>query len=164
MTNIANSPDFVARLAAESAIRRLQATYTHRLDSGDFFGVAETLRYADLDVVGTVFSGYNAILTFIKDGLQVHADGTPRTSHTVANVLIEVDASGTKASSSSYNTVHQQVDGFPLQPICTGNYLDQFEMHDGEWRFSRRALTLRLAGDLQHHVKGQNSDVVAEHA
>jgi hypothetical protein len=156
MTN--TNPDIVSRLAAESAIHHLHATYTHRLDSGDFTGVAELFQNGEMDIVGNIFAGYQGVLASLEAGLQVYKDKTPRTWHTVANVLIEVDASGDKASSASYYTVHQQVDDFPLQPICTGKYLDQFERHEGHWRFTRRAVTLRLAGDLQHHVKGANSD------
>ena len=163
MTPTTYKPDFMARPAAESAIRRLQATYTCRLDSADFSGLAETLRYADLNVMGKIYSGYNAILGFVKDGRQLYMDGTPRNSHTVANVRIEVDASGTKATSSSYYTLHRQVDGLPPQPICTGNYFDEFELPASEWTFTRRALTLTFAGDLQNHDKGMNRDFVAEH-
>lgn len=79
-------------------------------------------------------------------------------------MLIDVDASGDKASSQRYYTVHQQLDGFTLQPICVGKYLDQFDLHDGQWRFTRREVTLRLAGDLQHHVRGAQSDAVAQTA
>lgn len=163
MTGTDKSLDILARLDAESAIHRLQATYTHRLDSGDFEGVADVLQHAVLHVMGNEASTIEGLLAFFNAGLQVHTDGTPRTWHTVANVLIEVDPSGDKASSASYYTVHQQLDGFPLQPICTGKYLDQFERHDGEWRFSRREVTLRLPGDLQHHVQGAQTDAVAQH-
>lgn len=60
--------------------------------------------------------------------------------------------------------MHQQFDGFALQPICAGKYLDRFELQDGEWRFTRREVTLRFAGDLQHHVKGAQSSAVAQTA
>ena len=164
MTSTTYKADFMARLAAESAIRRLQAIYTNRLDRGDFSGVAETLRYAVLDVIGRVYSGYNAILAFVKDGRRLNADGTPSTFHTVANVRIEVDASETKATSSSYYTLHQRVAGFPPQLICTGNYLDEFELRATEWTFTRRALTVSFAGDLQDHDRDLHRDSVAEHA
>jgi len=156
--------DIITRLAAESAIHRLHATYCHCLDRGDFAGVANVLEHAVLHVLGNEASTLEGLLEFFNAGLQVHADRTPRTWHSVTNVLIDVDASGEKASSASYYTVHQQLDGFPLQPICTGKYLDQFELHRGEWRFSRREVTLSLAGDLQHHVQGAQNDPVAHSA
>jgi hypothetical protein len=164
MSEMSKNLDTVARLAAESAIHRLHATYAHRLDSGDFAGVAEVLEHAVIHVLGNEASTVEGLLKFFQDGLQVHADATPRTWHSVSNVLIDVDPCGDKASSASYYTVHQQLDGFALQPICTGKYLDQFERHDGEWRFSRREVTLRLAGDLQHHVKGAQNDAVTQSA
>jgi ketosteroid isomerase-like protein len=148
--------DIVTRFAIESAIHQLHATYSHRVDNGDFTGVAEVLQHSVLDVVGTIVSGRENIQKFYEAGLQLHPDGTPRTWHTVTNVMIDIDANGKKASSSSYYTVHQQLDGFPLQPICTGKYLDEFKQHEGQWRFTRRAVTLVLVGDLRHHVKGAN--------
>ncbi|MEG8234064.1 nuclear transport factor 2 family protein [Pseudomonas orientalis] len=156
------SPEILARLAAESAIHRLHATYIHRLDSGDFTGVAEVLQHAVIHVLGNEASSVEGLLGFFEAGLQIHADATPRTWHSITNVLIDVGPSGDKASSASYYTVHQQLDGFPLQPICAGKYIDQFELHDGEWRFTRREVTLRFAGDLRHHVQGAQSDAVAQ--
>lgn len=157
-----HSPDILTRLAAESAIHRLHATYIHRLDSGDFTGVAEVLQHAVIHVLGNEASSVEGLLGFFEAGLQTHADGTPRTWHSITNVLIDVAPSGDKARSESYYTVHQQLDGFPLQPICAGKYLDQFGLQDGEWRFTRREVTLRFAGDLSHHVKGAQSDAVAQ--
>jgi hypothetical protein len=161
---MSNESEIIARLAAESAIHRLHATYIHRLDKGDFAGVADVLQHAVLHVLGNEASSVEGLLDFFEAGLQVHGDGTPATWHSITNALIDVDPSGDKASSESYYTVHQQLDGFPLQPICAGKYLDQFELHNGEWRFSRREVTLRFAGDLTHHVKGAQRDAVAQSA
>jgi hypothetical protein len=163
-TVMSNQTQTVARLAAESAIHRLHATYIHRLDSGDFAGVAQVLQHALIHVLGTEASSVEGLLAFFQSGLQIHADATPRTWHSITNVLIDVAPAGDKARSESYYTVHQALDGFPLQPICVGKYLDQFELHEGEWRFTRREVTLRFAGDLQHHVKGSQSDVIAQPA
>ena len=146
----------VTRLDAESAVRRLIAGYAHAMDDGRFEIVADLLQHAEFDVVGRRSTGRDNILSFLEAGIQRHADGTPRTWHAVDNSLIDVDPSGEKASSVSYYTVHQQLDGFPLQPIVAGKYLDQFERHDGEWRFKRRAVTAHLVGDIQHHVMGEN--------
>ncbi|QGZ31071.1 nuclear transport factor 2 family protein [Stutzerimonas stutzeri] len=164
MTDSTNQRDLVARLDAESAIHRLHAIYIHRLDNGDFEGVADVLKHAVIHVLGNEASTVEGLLAFFNAGLQVHGDGTPRTWHSITNQLIDVDPSGERASSASYYTVHQQVDDFPLQPICTGKYLDQFERSDGEWRFTRREVTLRFAGVLQHHVKGAQRDAVAQTA
>ncbi|GGX19738.1 polyketide cyclase [Pigmentiphaga litoralis] len=164
MTDIRTSLDHVERLTAESAIQRLLSTYTHRLDGGDFDGVAELFQHAEMDVLGNVVSGRDGVRDFLEMGLQVHADATPRTWHTLANVLVDIAPSGDKATSASYYTVHQQTDGLRLQPICTGKYLDEFERQEGQWRFTRRVLTLHLVGDLSDHVKGSNEEVVSRSA
>jgi len=147
----------VARLDAESAIHRLLASYVHCLDEGKFAEIAVLLQHAKFDILGKIASGNAEIEAFLNSGVQVHADGTPRTWHTLANILVDVDPAGDKATSASYYTVHQQLDGFPLQPIVTGKYLDRFERHDGEWRFVHRTLTAHSIGDLKHHVKGDNA-------
>ena len=152
-----NTPSIIARLNAESAIHHLLASYVHFLDEGKFAEIAALLQHAKFDILGKIASGQAEIEAFLHSGVQVHADGTPRTWHTLANILIDVDPAGDKATSASYYTVHQQLEGFPLQPIVTGKYLDQFERHDGEWRFVHRALTAHSIGDLQHHVKGDNA-------
>lgn len=148
----------IARLDAEGAVRQLIARYAHSLDEGKFGEVADLLQHAEFDIIGKVVSGREEIEAFLKAGIQRHADGTPRTWHSVTNTLIDVDASGEEASSSSYYTVLQQLDGFPLQPIVTGKYIDRFVRVDGEWRFVRRAVTAHSFGDLRHHVMGSNAE------
>jgi hypothetical protein len=61
---MSNQPEFFARLAAESAIHRLHATYIHRLDSGDFAGVAEVLQHAVIHVLGNEASSLEGLLAF----------------------------------------------------------------------------------------------------
>jgi hypothetical protein len=43
--------------------------------------------------------------------------------------------------------------GFPLQAIASGRYQDLFRQHGGQWRFTRRAVTTDLTGDVSHHVR-----------
>lgn len=149
----------INRLDAESAVRKLIARYGHSLDEGKFGEVADLLQNAEFDIIGNVVTGRDEIEAFLNAGIQRHADGTPRTWHTVTNTLIDVDASGEQASSSSYYTVLQQLDDFPLQPIVTGKYLDRFARVNGEWRFVRRAVTAHSFGDLQYHVMGSNAEL-----
>lgn len=154
MTDAAASQlDTLARLDAESAIHRLLAVYCHILDDGLFDDLAELFRHGAIESMGATGAGFEAARQFFN-GVQLHADGTPRTWHTLSNILIEVDPSGETASASSYFTVHQQLEGFPLQPICAGRYLDKFEKHEGQWRFTNRLLKPRLFGDLRFHVAG----------
>jgi hypothetical protein len=54
---------------------------------------------------------------------------------------------------SSY-VVLQAVDGFPLQPIIAGRYVDRFERDGTGWHFSERRFLVDLTGDLSHHLRG----------
>lgn len=145
------TPTTLERLAIESDIRRLLAAYAHNLDHGDVDANAELLAHARLKVIDTVVSGRDEIAHFLRTNLQYHPDGTPRTWHAVSNILIDID-SGTRASSASYFTVHQEAPGLPLQPIVTGRHLDTFELHDSVWRFASREVDPRLFGDIGQHV------------
>lgn len=147
-----NTIDTITRLDAESAITRLLGTYAHLLDDGKFDQVAELLQHATMEILGETASNRYGIEKYLAVGVQRHEDGTPRTWHSISNILIDVDASGEKATSVCYFTVHQELEGFPLQPICTGRYVDTFEKHEGEWRFVYRLLKPRHFGDLHNHV------------
>lgn len=149
---MSNTADTIARLDAESAITRLLVTYAHLLDDGKFDQVAELLQHATMEILGETARTRDGIEKYLAGGVQRHGDGTPRTWHSVSNILIDVDACGEKANSVCYFTVHQELDGFPLQPICTGRYVDTFEMRDGEWRFVYRLLKPRHFGNLHNHV------------
>jgi 3-phenylpropionate/cinnamic acid dioxygenase small subunit len=149
--SIQNMPTGIDRLVIESAIRRLLAQYAHNIDDGKVDANAELLAHARLKVIEAYVSGGDNIAHFLCTNLQYHADNTPRTWHSVSNVLIEID-SDTSARSVSYFTVHQEAPGRPLQPIVTGRYVDTFELHDGGWRFASREIDPRLFGDISHHV------------
>lgn len=141
----------IDRVVIESEVRRLLATYVHNLDGGNVDANAELLSDARFLVVDTAVEGRDAIAKFLRTNVQHHADGTPRTSHSLSNSLIDVE-SPTRATSVTYFTVHQEVDGLPLQPIVTGKYEDTFELRDGRWRFVTRSVQPRLVGVLDHHV------------
>lgn len=151
MSTRAQSPNAIDRLLIEAEVRRLLAVYVHNLDDGKVDANADLLAAAKLKVIDTYVSGRDDVGHFLRTNLQYHADNTPRTWHSVSNVLVDVD-SATSARSVSYFTVHQELPGLPLQPIVTGRYLDTFELHDGAWRFSSREVEPRLFGDISHHV------------
>jgi 3-phenylpropionate/cinnamic acid dioxygenase small subunit len=144
-------PTALERLVIESEIRRLLAAYAHNLDDGKVEANAELLAHARLRVIDTLVEGRDNVAHFLRTNLQYHADDTPRTWHAVSNVLIDVD-DATSARSACYFTVHQALEGLPLQPIVTGRYLDTFELHDGAWRFASREVDPRLFGDISRHV------------
>ena len=76
-------------------------------------------------------------------------------------MLGEPDADGSVSARSSY-LVLQATDGFALQPIIAGRYVDRFEQEgtetdagrDGGWYFARRHFAIDLAGDLSQHWSG----------
>jgi hypothetical protein len=153
MTTQADGPiAAIDKLVIENEINRLLATYVHYLDDGKFAEIAGMMANASFDVLGDVATGRNEVAAFLQGGVQRHADGTPRTWHALSNILINVDPAGDRAASVSYFTVHQELEGLPLQPIVAGRYHDTFELHGGEWRFATRAIKARLIGDLRFHV------------
>lgn len=150
------TPNAIERLVVESEIRRLLAAYVHNVDDGRLAENAELLAHASFKIIDTIVQGRDEVAHFLKTNLQYHEDGTPRTWHSVSNVLIDVE-SATNAKSVSYFTVHQELPGLPLQPIVTGRYIDTFELHDGAWRFASREVAPRLFGDVSHHVAAPNT-------
>jgi len=144
-------PTPLDRLLIEGEIHRLLAAYVHNLDDGKIAENAALLAHARFQVVDTVVVGRDEIARFLAANVQHHADGTPRTSHSLSNTIVDVESS-TTAKATTYFTVHQEVEGLELQPIVTGRYLDTFELHDGKWRFASRAVQPRQMGELSRHV------------
>lgn len=140
------------RYVDELKIQRLLSTYAHNLDDGKFTDNGELFRHAEFIVLSDTAHGQKEVEEFLFRGVQRHEDGTPRTWHSVSNALITLSPSGEAATCVSYFTVHQELEGFPLQPICAGRYYDSFEKHEGEWRFTSRKVVPRLMGDLHLHV------------
>ena len=137
------------------AINALLMTYAECVDGarwddmGALFEHATyRIEHADSGHVST-YQGAGDVRGFGAQTI-VYDDGTPRTKHVITNVDIHVD--GDSATASSYATVFQQTDVFPLQPIAAGRYIDRFEKVEGGWRFADRLLTGFLLGDRSHHV------------
>jgi len=151
MSNNTALPNAIDRLVAESEVRRLLATYAHNLDYGMVDANADLLAHARFKVGDTTVEGRDGIADFLRTNLQYHVDDTPRTWHSVSNVIIQVE-SATVASSICYFTVHQELPDLPLQPIVTGRYIDSFERRDDTWRFATREVEGRLFGDVSKHV------------
>ena len=154
-------------LSAPDRIRNLLGRYCECIDAGDFAGVGALFARGEL-AAGAVDApafvrGAEAIAAFYAEGAQLH-DGSPRTKHVVADIVFgEPAADGTVVVRSSY-VVHQAADGFPLQPLVAGRYVDTFAHDpdaaadaagtDGGWHFTRRHFDLDLVGDLSHHWAG----------
>jgi hypothetical protein len=61
---------------------------------------------------------------------------------------VQIDASGTTASSHCYWTVLQNTEpGAAIDVTLSGQYTDRFEKVDGSWRFADRLITTDHFGD-----------------
>jgi 3-phenylpropionate/cinnamic acid dioxygenase small subunit len=145
------------------AINTLLMAYAEGIDAGTFSDVAALFEHAtyrlarDDGRASLHYEGAAQVAEFFA-GTKIHADGTPRTKHTITNVQIEVD--GDHATSRCYVTVFQQTDTLPLQPIASGRYLDRFDRVDGRWRFADRVITGFLLGDRSQHVEWHEETTV----
>jgi uncharacterized protein (TIGR02246 family) len=139
-------------VADRDEIEALIYDYARRIDDGDFDGVGELFAHgvvATLD--GTVLAeGADAVAGLYAATTRRYPEGTPRSHHVTTNVVVRAD--GDDATAQSYFTVFQATEGVPLQPIVTGRYEDRFARVDGAWRFARRAMDLRLVGDVSRHL------------
>lgn len=135
-------------------IRNLLGRYCELIDTGDFDGVGALFAQGALAAGdGPPFvAGADAVAAFYRSGTQLH-DGSPRTKHLVLDsVFDEVGIDGSVVVRSSY-VVLQAVDGFALQPIIAGRYVDTFGRDaDEAWCFTERRFHVDLLGDLSHHL------------
>ena len=136
-------------------IRGLLGTYCRLIDAGDFAGVGRLMERATLaDEHGTpIATGAAEVAALYAATTRLHEDGTPGTQHLVVNTgFDEPAADGTVTARSSY-VVLQALDGLPLQPVVTGDYVDTFACDDdGTWHFTERRFRIGRSGDLTRHL------------
>jgi 3-phenylpropionate/cinnamic acid dioxygenase small subunit len=136
---------------AHEAIRNLLGTYCELMDAGAWAEVGQL--FADAELVGpdgaVVARGAEAVQALYERGTRLHGD-SPRTRHVTANTVIEI--SGGHAAARSAYVVFQGLAGFPLQPVITGRYRDEFVREADGWRFGRRQFFIDHYGDLSHHL------------
>ena len=136
------------------AITTLLYRYTELMDAADFDAVASLFADATLTnegVDGAVVGG-EAIARLYRRTNRVHDDGTLRTRHLTANVIVDIDEAHDTASARSAFVVFQQTPNLPLQPIVTGRYRDEFRRTGGEWRFAGRHIAVDHVGDVREHL------------
>ena len=134
-------------MSAENAILDLVNQYGFVLDTGDFESFGRLFKHAEWIAEGQKLG---------EEGLsniRIYDDGTPKTKHVTSNVALKIDEPEGKATGQCYVTVFQQTKEFPLQPIFSGHYFDEFERADGLWRFTRREIRYSLIGDMSAHLK-----------
>ena len=141
---------------AYQAIKNLIYTYADRIDAGDYEGLSQLFAHAEItaDAMDEPVRGADAVLAMYTASTRKYEDtGTPKTKHVTTNIIIDLDASGDRATVKSYYTVMQAVQGsLALQPVISGRYLDGFERVDGVWRFATRKMYVDLVGDLSQHL------------
>ncbi len=96
--------------------------------------------------------GADGVLRYLEAHVLTY-DGSPRTRHVTTNLVIDVDEDAGTATAQSYVTVFQALPDFPLQPIFSGRYDDQFERVGDEWRWLERRVINDMYGDVSRHVR-----------
>jgi 3-phenylpropionate/cinnamic acid dioxygenase small subunit len=147
------------------AIATLLYRYAEYMDAADFDAVAELFRDAVLTnegVEGEVRGG-EAIGRLYRRTNRVHDDGTLRTRHITANVIVDIDEDGGTASARSAFVVLQQTSTLPLQPVVTGRYRDRFVRRAGAWQFAQRHIVVDHVGDVREHLAFDLAAFRAEH-
>lgn len=145
------------------AIQNLVHAYPRLLDSGDFDGVGALFADAVVHIQGTVdpiVRDAGQVSAMFRDFVRTY-EGSPRTRHQMANLMIEFDGQDSAIGWCSV-VVFQQTDDLPLQPIIAGDYHDRFVRVDGRWRFAERRIGNDLFGDLRAHGKWQYAPVRSE--
>jgi 3-phenylpropionate/cinnamic acid dioxygenase small subunit len=132
----------------------LLARFAELIDVGDWDAIGELFGNGSLsDPTGKPFArGGGEIASFFRTNTVLH-DGSPRTKHLVFNTVVEEAGQGALFARSSY-VVMQAAPDFPLQPIVTGRYHDEFERDaQGRLRFKNRRFFVDLEGDVSRHLK-----------
>jgi hypothetical protein len=134
------------------AVQNLLFQYPFALDRGDFEAVGQLFAHARVYSGGTLLADRDAgaLAAAFRDWVITYPDGTPRTRHMLANVMV-VPEGPTRATIRSYVMVFQQAPERPLQPVIGGDYLDHLEKVGGQWRFVERHMGNDLIGDLSAH-------------
>lgn len=140
-------------LSDEQAIRNLLFRYMDATDDGDFATRAALFAEATVWFPEPIGARRGAEVAELFRGRQRLYDGIPRTTHLCTNVIIEFADDDRRATTSSRYLVLQELEGFPLQPIIVGRYLDRFVKADTGWRFDERRFVIDLIGDLTAHQK-----------
>lgn len=139
-------------------IRNLLGLYCERIDAADFAGVGELFARGGLAAgepdAAAFVEGAEAVAAFYAAGTQLH-DGSPGTKHLVVDTVLSEPADDGSVTARSSYVVLQAADGFPIQPIIAGRYVDRFEPDGaGDWYFARRHFAVDLLGDLSNHWAG----------
>ncbi|GAA4002183.1 nuclear transport factor 2 family protein [Comamonas faecalis] len=141
-------------ITAHVAIPQLLYRYGEAIDQGRLTQAAALFEHARILTGAPQPLDAQQLLALWRKLLILYPCGTPRTRHLITNPIVEVAPDGRTASARSCYTVLQAVDGFALQVIASGRYLDRFECVDGAWRFAERDYRqMDFVGDMSRHVQ-----------
>ena len=135
-------------------IRNLLYSYCWLIDSGDFEGVCQLLKDADISYGGklTYSRDPEGYMQTLKPVVR-YKDGTTKTVHMCIDPIIEVAPDVLSATAKSYTVVVQGITGQMLpQIIWVDRKLDTFEKVEGRWRFKSRDFITRAEGDTARHI------------
>jgi len=136
------------------AITTLMFRYTECIDAADFDGIGALFtegRITTRGIPGAV-EGAEAVRALYAGSNKVHPDGTLRTRHLCANVIVDVDEDAGTATARSSFLVLQATEELPLQPIVAGRYADAFVRVDGAWVWREREMAVEQVGDTHEHL------------
>lgn len=144
----------LARLESRFAIQDVMYRYAEYVDLARFDELGALFAHGSLaaERADTPLRGATEIGNFYAATNKVHPDGTLRTRHLASNPIIEVDATGRRATARSYFVVFQATAAVPLQPIVAGRYHDRFHVVDGAWCFEDRLIYVDQIGNMSDHL------------
>jgi SnoaL-like domain len=135
------------------SITQLIERYTMCIDSADFESFGELFRHGEWN--GR--RGAEECREYLRSGVILYEDGTPRTRHHASSPVITVLDDDT-AEAESFATVFQQVQwSDPITPIAVLHYQDVFWRPAGTWAFRSRVARLRLSTGQERHFRNLNS-------
>lgn len=143
-------------MGAEAAfqITQLLYRYAEHIDQGQLEQAAALFAQARIHTGASQPLDARELLALWRRLLIIYPCGTPRTRHLITNPIIELAEDGSSVSVRSCYTVLQAVDGFALQPIASGRYLDRFARQDGIWHFTERDYRqMDFVGDMSRHLR-----------
>lgn len=135
-------------------IQKLLYSYCWLIDNGDFDGVCELLKDADISYSGKLTYSRNpkGYMQTLKPIVR-YEDGTTKTTHMCIDPIIDVAEDGLTATAKSYTVVLQGITGkFQPQIIWIDRKFDTFVKEDGKWKFRSRDFVTRAEGDTSCHL------------
>jgi 3-phenylpropionate/cinnamic acid dioxygenase small subunit len=134
-------------------IPNLLYRYAEAFDDGDFECAARLFDHGHLIAGGACIAGSDAIVAMWRQWVYLY-DGKPHTRHITTNPIIDIADDGQSAACRSQWTVVQATEGFALQPVASGRYLDRFALIDGAWHFTERTYgQVDFLGDTSAHMR-----------